>query len=181
MQVNVEASDEPETEWWFRLISWRLVRISAPSRSRESSASAYRTESRRVAGAFQLPLEQAVTGVGKSNGPLNAREFYGRHQSRSIPRAMALQSLFQSVVRTKSNVVTGVVVRHVEVNDVDHVPLHGLDCPRPAGHAAAERSRTKGRRLQLFDAPSDLTARTAWQTRAPGNRANSKPSPSGIR
>ena len=119
--------------------------------------------------------------MGKSNGPLNARELHGRHQSRSIPRAMALQSLFQSVVRTKSNVVAGVVVRHVEVNDVDHVPLHGRDCPRPAGHAAAERSRTKGRRLQLFDAPSSLTARTAWQTRAPGNRANSKPSPSGIR
>lgn len=159
--ANVEASDEPEMEWWFRLLSWRRVRISGLSRSRESSASAYRTESRRIAGPFQLPFEQAVTGMGKSNRPLNAREFHGRHQSRSIPRAMALQPLFQCVVRTKSNVVAGVVVRHVEVNNVDHVPLHGLDCPRPAGHAAAERSRTMGRRLQLIDAPSSLTARTA--------------------
>lgn len=110
----------------------RARRLSLHSRARtalsrrKSECEADRTEAPRVVGTFQVPLEPAIARMDQGDGPFDASELNGEHQSGARARAMAGEALLETVVAAEPHVVARVIIGRVKVNDVDHASLRVL-------------------------------------------------------
>ena len=75
-----------------------LLAVHHRSSGRNLDGAADRTEAASVVGTFQLPLEPTIAGMGEGDGPFNAGELDGEHQSVARARPMAGEALLETAV-----------------------------------------------------------------------------------